>query len=104
MTEADKLLFAVIRQPTDGRIIACLARTGRASQRGICKLTGFAKSTVSEHLSKLVRLEVLKVRVMDETMLEYELVDPANVMRLLSVQNPTLLGKATDRFIDLWDF
>lgn len=67
-------------------------------------MTGFAKSTVSEHLSKLVRLEVLKVRVVDETTLEYELMDPANIRRLLSVQNPTLLGKATDRFIDLWDF
>lgn len=104
MTDPDRLLFAIVRRPTDGRIITCLVETGKASQGELCKLTGFARSTVSEHLSKLVRLGVLKAPAIDGTTVEYELAEPTRIKRLLGVQDPTLLGKATDRFIDLWDF
>jgi predicted transcriptional regulator len=104
MSETDKLLFALIRRPTDGRLITCLVETGKATQRELCKFTGFAKSTISEHLSKLVRLGVIKGPRIDETKVEYELVDPIRIRELVRVQNPTLIRKATDRFIDLWDF
>lgn len=103
-SETDKRLFALIRRPTDRQILARVVKTGKVSQQELCKSTGFAKSTISEHLTGLAKAGVLEAHRVDGTRLEYELTDPARIQALISVQNPTLFRKATDRFIDLWDF
>ena len=104
MTESDKLLFSVVRRATDRRIITCLLQTGKASQGELGEQTGLAKSTISEHLSRLVRLGVVKTSLLHESRIVYEVADPDQVKALIGAQNTTLLSKATDRFIDLWDF
>jgi predicted transcriptional regulator len=81
-----------------------MVERGRISHRELCKQTGYARSTISEHLSGLIKIGVVRVHAVDENGLEYELTDPDRVKSLIRVRNPTLLTKATDRFIDLWDF
>lgn len=97
-------LFTIVRGETDRRIIAKLAETPGLSNRQVCDLTGLAKSTASEHLTRLVQFGVVKVSVGVEQGIVYELLDPVQIRLLIRKQDPTLLKKATGRFIDLWDF
>jgi len=103
-SDADKALFSAIRRPTDREILAAMIKTRRVSHRELSTLTGFAKSTLSEHLGRLVEIGAIVRRTSSESMAEYELADPARIEALINVQNLTLVRKATDRFIDLWDF
>jgi predicted transcriptional regulator len=103
-SDADKALYSAIRRPTDRHILATMIKTGRVSHGELSTLTGFAKSTLSEHLGRLAEIGAIVRRVSSESTVEYELTDPARIEALINVQNLTLLRKATDRFIDLWDF
>jgi len=103
-SDTDKALYAALRRPTDRQILATMFETGRVSHRELCTRTGFAKSTVTEHLRRLVEIGAVAGRISIESMVEYELTNPNRVEALIRIQNPTLLRKATDRFIDLWDF
>jgi DNA-binding transcriptional ArsR family regulator len=103
-SDTDKALFSAIRRPTDRRILATMVRTRRVSHRELSTLTGFAKSTLSEHLGRLVEIGAIVRRISSESMVEYELTDPVRIEALINVQNLTLVRRATDRFIDLWDF
>jgi predicted transcriptional regulator len=103
-SDADKALFSAIRRPTDRQILAIMIKTRRVSHRELSTLTGFAKSTLSEHLGRLAEIGAIVRRISSESTVEYELTDPARIEALINVQNLTLVRKATDRFIDLWDF
>lgn len=104
INEKDRVLFSLARGETDRRILACLALEQRLSNRQLSELTGLAKSTISEHLARLTQLGiVIGGRASDAETL-YELEDPLRVRLLIASQNPTMLRKATARFIDLWDF
>src|SRR5205809_6028747 len=61
-SETDKRLFALIRRPTDRQILARVVKTGKVSQQELCKSTGFAKSTISEHLTGLPKAGVLEAQ------------------------------------------
>jgi DNA-binding transcriptional ArsR family regulator len=102
--DSDKALFSLMRRPTDRRILTCMVPISNVTHRELCDLTGLAKSTVSEHLSRLVRMGAVLERRVNGSGLEYELKDPSRIKALISSQNPTLLRAATRRYIDLWDF
>jgi len=67
----------------------------------LCELTGLAKSTVSEHVADLMEAGIVKTRINDLGVF-YELEQPEQIRLLLRNQNPSLLKKASGRFIDLW--
>ena len=104
MSDSDKAIFSALNKSTDRRIISCLVGTATISNRELCSRTGLAKSTISEHLSKLIETGVVKVHSLGENYLEYQLIDPDRVRILIRNWNPSFLRNATDRFIDLWDF
>ena len=103
-SEAERTLFAVVRAETDHRILSSLATDLFLSNKQLCDHTGLAKSTISEHVAELVRMGIVKTRQSGETSVAYELEQPERIRWLLMRLNPSLRKKATDRFIDLWDF
>ena len=104
ITEKDRVLFSLARGQTDRKILARLASGPGLSNRQISELTGLAKSTISEHLGRLTQLGIVRGSQTRDAETLYELDDPARVRLLISSQNPNLIRKATDRFIDLWEF
>ncbi len=104
IAEKERVLFSLARGETDRKILVRLASEARLSSRQLSEMTGLAKSTISEHLSRLTQLGVVRGSQTHETEMLYELEDPAGVRLLISNQNATLIRKATDRFIDLWEF
>jgi predicted transcriptional regulator len=103
-TESERVLFAVVRSETDRRILSSLVTNLALSSKELGDRTGLAKSTVSEHISELVRVGIIRTRQIGETSISYELKQPERIQLLLRSLNPGLQKKVTDRFIDLWDF
>lgn len=103
ISESDKILFSAINNATDRRILSCMVKNPRISHREMSEQTGYAKSTISEHLSRLVEIGTVAEEVVAGHSL-YILTNPDRIRAIMSIQNPTMLKRATDRFIDLWDF
>jgi len=103
-SRAERTLFAIVRGETDRKILSSLATNITLSNKQLIDLTGLAKSTVSEHIADLVQLGIVKTRQIAEGSVVHELEQPERIRLLLMIQNPSLLKKASDRFIDLWDF
>ena len=104
ISEAERALFPIVRGETDRKVLVALAANGFLSNKQLCDLTNLAKSTISEHLAELVRLGVVRTRLTPEGGISYELEQPEQIRLLLKGQNPSLLKKASERFIDLWAF
>ena len=102
--EAERAIFTFLRRETDRKILASLVADPILSNKQLCEQTNLAKSTVSEHLAGLVRVGIVKTRQVTENFVGYELEQPEQIRLLLRSQNPSLLRKAGERFIDLWDF
>lgn len=103
ISESDKILFSAVNSATDRRILSCMVKNPKISSREISEQTGYAKSTISEHVSRLVEIGVVAEEVID-SYTQYMLTNPDRIRAIMSIQNPTMLKRATDRFIDLWDF
>ena len=103
VSESDKILFSTINNEADRRILNFMVKNPRTSCREMSEQTGYAKSTISEHVSRLVEIGVVAQEVTDSHT-NYSLTDPDRIRTIISIQNPTALKRATDRFIDLWDF
>ena len=103
MSTADMLLSSALHNATDQKIVASLLSHGALSNKQLSRLTRLAKSTISEHLDKLVESGVVITHQIKSSA-AYSLKDPAKVNLLLNSQRWNILGKASDRFIELWDF
>lgn len=98
----DRLILSIVQRPADKKILTCLLDGHRLSQKQMSTLTRLAKSTVSERLTFL--LEKGLIRTEDTVSpVTYSVADPAKLNALLQ-GDQGVLAKATDRFIDLWDF
>jgi len=103
-SESERTLFVIVRAEPDRKILSSLATNITLSSKQLIDVTGLAKSTVSEHIADLVKLGVVKTRQIAEGSVVHELEEPERIRLLLVSQNPPLLKKASDRFIELWDF
>lgn len=102
--EAEKTLFPLVREETDRKILESLASHSILSNKQLCEVTGLAKSTVSEHIADLMRAGIVKTHQAIDLGVLYELEQPEQIRLLLRNQNLNVLKKASNRFIDLWDF
>lgn len=104
ISESDKTLYSILRCTTDRRILRALTRFASITHVDVCGLTGLAKSTISEHLAKLTANGIVRTIQTAAGRVEYEIVDTDRIRRLINLENGTALDKATERFIDLWNF
>jgi predicted transcriptional regulator len=100
----DRMLISLLRRETDRRILVCLANHPSVTNREISELTGLAKSTISEHVTRLKDMGVIHSGQSQLGMVTHELNDPDHVALMIRSVEGSLLRKAADSFIDLWDF
>jgi DNA-binding transcriptional ArsR family regulator len=98
------MLISLLRRETDRRILVCLASHASVTNRDIVEATGFAKSTISEHVARLRDLGVIHSGQSKQGMVTHELNDPDRVTLMIRSYDGNLLRKAAESFIDLWDF
>ena len=98
----DRILLSLVRRKTDHKIISWFLAENSLTQQRLTEVTGFSKSTVSEHLTTLLELGVVRTRAGGEQR-TFELAEPVKMNGLIG-RHPVVLEKATRRFVDLWDF
>ncbi|MCK5291119.1 MAG: ArsR family transcriptional regulator [Thermoplasmata archaeon] len=96
--EKDKL--AILRQETPLSIVLCLLRVGSARHMDIAGELDIPSSTLSYHLKKLTKGELIeKIPVGEER--GFQLKDPESTLKLLIAYRP-LSKDMFDRFAEIW--
>jgi predicted transcriptional regulator len=105
MPERDRLLHSLTRNKTTFRILLELSTQQLLTNKELAARTGFAKSTVSEHIHQLLSVNLVKLTLSDEGNFKVELQERERVKKLVDEIN---LAKSENdmvqNFVDLWDF
>lgn len=100
LTSREKRLLGLLRQTMPLRIIVFLVATGHALHKQLCDHLGCAPSTLTYHMKKLVRADVVEQRHAGEGK-GYTLSDRRGVARLLMLYRPEPFDQV-DAFTELW--
>ncbi|MGI0090411.1 MAG: winged helix-turn-helix transcriptional regulator [Nitrososphaerales archaeon] len=106
--EKDMIAYSLIRNKTTKKILLELCSACLATNKELSEKTGFARSTTSEHIHKLVEAGLVRLTLSDEGNFKAELEDPSCIQPLLernSQESLSSLGSdLVESFEDLWDF
>jgi predicted transcriptional regulator len=100
LTSRDKRILGLMRQPMPLRIMVFLLAAGKALHKDVCDHLGCAPSTLTYHMKKLVRAEVVVQKTAGEGK-GYHLADRRGVARLLMLYRPAPFDQV-DAFTELW--
>jgi predicted transcriptional regulator len=100
LTSHEKRVIGLMRQPMPLKIMVYLIAAGMAQHKAICDHLGCAPSTLTYHMKKLVKNEVVIQRSAGEGK-GYHLADRRAVARLLMLYRPAPFDQV-DAFSELW--
>ena len=105
-TDEMKGVYAVLQSNTARRILRFLedGREEDMTNGDLSERLGLPKSTLSEHLTDLSRVNLVRRSITGDGRVLYDINDREQVARLLIAFERNLLSVAADAFIDLWDF
>ncbi|MEM3852273.1 MAG: ArsR family transcriptional regulator [Methanomassiliicoccales archaeon] len=98
LSSEQKRIVALLRQRIPLQIVLYLLNKGNARHKEMVPLMGISPSTLTHHLNKLLRRNVIE-KVGDEG---FRLVDAAGIARLLMTYSPPP-GTLSESFAKLWD-
>jgi predicted transcriptional regulator len=105
MSEKDRLLYSVSRNNTTFKIMAELTSQVMLTNKELTVKTGFAKSTVSEHVHHLLESNLVKLTLSDEGNFKVELRDREHVKIIVDgINQINLQNDVVQNFVELWDF
>lgn len=96
----EKRALGLLRQRIPLHIVLLLLDRGEMSSDELTADTGIAASTLSYHLKKLLRLQLVESRTVGKRKV-YKVRDPQAVVQLLMKYRPT--EDLVESFIDLWE-
>jgi predicted transcriptional regulator len=104
-SEYDRTVYSLIRGTSNRKILSCLQRGGSFSHKQLSDATNLAKSTISEHLARLIEVGVVRTNQgVDHSTTTYELTDLVRIREMLYASEGTIMKRAAKEFVDLWDF
>jgi predicted transcriptional regulator len=104
VSEWERIIYSHLRTRSSRRVLRALAKHGKLTNRELSKITGYAKSTLSESIGGLLEAGILTTSFSLDGRIAYQIKDPERVLPMLYAADQTVLEEATDRFIQLWDF
>jgi len=104
MTEKDKLLYSCMRNNTTLKLLQILTWEPQVSSKTLSEATGYAKSTVSEHVHHLIDLNLARITLSLEGNFKVELLERERVAELVSSELKAHDRDIVGNFADLWDF
>ena len=104
MTEKDKLLYSCMRNDTTFKLLRVLTREPQVSSKTLSEVTGYAKSTISEHVHHLIDLNLARITLSQEGNFKVELLDRERTADLISSEQKVRDRDLVGNFADLWDF
>ncbi len=100
LTSQEKRVLGMMRQPMPLRIMVYLLATGNPPHKDICEHLGCAPSTLTYHMKKMVRGQIVVQTTAGEGK-GYHLSDRRSVARLLMLYKPAPFDQV-DAFSELW--
>ena len=104
ITKRERIVYSQIRNRTSRKILRAIAQDGKLTNRQLLAITGFAKSTLSECIHRLLEAEILTTSFSQDGRVAYMLKEPELLLPIIRAADHTVLEEAADRFIQLWDF
>jgi predicted transcriptional regulator len=104
VSESERVIYSHLRTRSSRKVLRALAKHERLTNRELSEITGYAKSTLSESIRRLLKAGILKTSFALDGRIAYRIKDPQRVLPMLHAADHTVLEEATDRFIQLWDF
>jgi predicted transcriptional regulator len=101
----DRVVYSMIQNKTTLKILQNLCETPLVSNKELTEKTGFAKSTVSEHVHELLSAGIVRLTLSDQGNFKVELQNKARVLSILRAAE--LFSKENgivDSYTKLWDF
>ena len=104
-SEKDRLVYSFSRNRATFKILLELSNSGLLSNKELADRTGFAKSTVSEHVHELLGASLVQLTLSEEGNFKVELQNREQVRSLVcSIQQADRKKDVVENFADLWDF
>ena len=100
LTSQEKRVLGLMRQPMPLRIMVYLLAAGTALHKDICQHLGCAPSTLTYHMKKMVKADVVVQKTAGEGK-GYQLKDRRTVARLLMLYKPAPYDQV-EAFTELW--
>jgi predicted transcriptional regulator len=105
MSEKDRQFYSVSRNKTTFKILAELSTEPLLSNKELVARTGFAKSTISEHVHELLSANLVKLTLSEEGNFKVELQERERVRSLMAGINQSRQNDdVVQNFVELWDF
>jgi predicted transcriptional regulator len=104
ITQHERLLYYHLRSRTSSKILRAIAKDGKLTNRQLSEITGFAKSTLSECIRRLLDAKILITAFSSHARVAYQLREPDTLLPILRAHDRTVLDEAAERFTQLWDF
>jgi len=100
-TDDEKKIMSALRIQTEKLILIYLLTNPFASGKELSKALNLSPSTISWHVSKLVKLGIIeKVRNKDQITLRIR--DSEKVEKMLITYRETLIDKLVEKFVEVW--
>lgn len=100
----EMIVYYHLRNRSSRKILRAFVQKEKLTNRELIEITGYAKSTLSESIHRLLETEIVTTSFSLDGKVAYQLRDPALVIPMIRAADQTVLEEATDRFIQLWDF
>jgi predicted transcriptional regulator len=97
----DRGTLALLRQDAPRKILLYLINHSSAQFEDIQKELNKSKSTVSFHLKKLKKSEIIDVKI-EENKNIYSIIDKERIVRLLITYRSSFVDEAIDRVVEMW--
>jgi Winged helix-turn-helix DNA-binding len=105
MSERVRLVYSASRNKTTFKILTELTAQTMLTNKELTARTGFAKSTVSEHVHFLLGTSLVKLTLSGEGNFKVELQDRELVKNVVDELNRAAAkNDVVQNFVDLWDF
>lgn len=98
----DRKTISILKQPAPRKILISILINGPSTFSQLLREMGCAKSTLSYHLGRMVRREILNVEKKDKESW-YSIKDPDAAADLLVALRESLECDAVDRFVQIWE-
>jgi predicted transcriptional regulator len=104
-SEKDRIIYSLSRSKTTFKILIELGAMGLLSNKQLTERTGYAKSTVSEHVHELLSANLVKLTLSEDGNFKVELQNREHVQSVLAgIEQDYQKKDIVENFADLWDF
>jgi len=101
MRKEDKKIFSLLRQEVPRHIIIFLLTHPKAIHKEICAHIGKAPSTISFHMKKLIKEDVVEEISLGKEK-SYVIKNEERIIKLLIMYRESFVDKVVDKFLDAW--